>query len=74
MEQNKSDVFKNLREQIEWVVLREYIFLVRKEYLTVEQAAERLQKTPEEVRSWVETFNTMRGFLDERKEENEKNN
>jgi len=71
MEQNKGDMFKDLREQIEWVVLREYIFLVRKGYITVEQAAERLQKNPEEVRSWVETFNTVRGFLDEGKEKNE---
>lgn len=74
MGQNESDVYKNIREQIEWVVLREYIFLVRKGYITVEQAAERLQKNPEEVRSWVETFNTVRGFLDEGKENYEENN
>ena len=74
MGQNESDVYKNIREQIEWVVLREYIFLVRKGYITVKQAAERLQKNPEEVRSWVETFNTVRGFLDEGKENYEENN
>ena len=70
-EVNKTDIFAEIRKDIEWVVLREYVLLVRKGYITVEHAAERLHKTPEEVQSWVNTFETIRGFLDEGKEENE---
>lgn len=70
-EENKTDIFAEIRKEIEWVVLREYVTLIRKGYISVEHAAERIHKTPEEVQSWVNTFETIRGFLDEGKEENE---
>ena len=67
----EQEVLVEIRKEIEWVVLREYVFLVRKGYISVEHAAERLHKTPEEMQSRVNTFDTIRGFLDEGKEENE---
>lgn len=70
----EQDVFADLRKEIEWVVLREYITLVRKGYISVEHVAERLHKTPEDVQSWLETFETIHRFLDEGKEaQNEQN-
>lgn len=71
-EENATNVFEEIRKEIEWVVLREYVLLVRKGYISVDHAAERLHKTSEDVQSWVDTFETIRGFLDEGKEENEK--
>lgn len=68
MKRLEQDVLAEIRKEIEWVVLREYVLLVRKGYLTVEQAAERLHQTPDGVRSWVKTFDTIHGFLDEGKE------
>ena len=70
-EENKMNVFEEIRKETERIVLREYVLLVRKGYISVEHAAERLHKTPEEMQSWVNTFDTIRGFLDEGKEENE---
>ena len=67
----EQDVLAEIRKEIERVVLREYVLLMRKGYISIEHAAERLHKTPEDVQSWVNTFETIRGFLDEAKEENE---
>lgn len=71
MKRLEQEVLAEIRKEIEWVVLREYVLLVRKGYISVEHAAERLYKTPEEMQSLVNTFDTIRGFLDEGKEENE---
>lgn len=70
-EENKMNAFEEIRKEIERVVLREYVLLVRKGYISIEHAAERLHKSPEEMQSWVNTFDTIRGFLDEGKKENE---
>lgn len=71
MKRLEQEVLAEIRKEIEWVVLREYVLLVRKGYISVEHAAERLHKSPEDVRSWVNIFDTIQGFLDEGREENE---
>ncbi|MBQ4543407.1 MAG: hypothetical protein IJA19_04470 [Clostridia bacterium] len=67
----EQDVLAEIRKEIERIVLREYVLLVRKGYISIEHAAERLHKSPEEMRSWVNTFDTIQGYLNEGREENE---